>query len=33
MEAANQDVFLRVVGQGGDGNADPAYGVMALQVK
>jgi hypothetical protein len=24
VEAAKQDVFLRVVGQGSDGNADPA---------
>jgi hypothetical protein len=30
---AKQDVFLRVVGQNGDGNADPAYGSMSLQVK
>ena len=30
---AKQDVFLRVVGQGGDGAADPAFGVSSLQYK
>ncbi len=30
---AKQDVFLRVVGQGGDGAADPSYGGVALQLK
>jgi len=31
--AAKADVFLRVVGQGGDGNADPAYGTTALEAR
>ena len=30
---AKQDVFLRVVGLGGDGSEDPAFGVTALQYK
>jgi hypothetical protein len=30
---AKQDVFLRVVGQGGNGFSDPSYGTMTLQIK
>jgi len=30
---AKQDVFLRVVGQNGDGVADPGFGVSSLQYK
>lgn len=28
---AKQDVFLRIVGQNGDGVADPSYGITSLQ--
>jgi len=31
--AAKADVFLRVVGQNGDGSADPSYGTMALEAR
>lgn len=30
--AAQADVVLRVVGQGGNGTADPSYRIMALQL-
>jgi hypothetical protein len=30
---AKQDVFLRIVGLGGDGSEDPAFGVTSLQYK
>lgn len=30
---AKQDVFLRVVGDAGNANADPSYSSMALQLK
>lgn len=33
VAAARADVFLRVVGAGGDGVADPVFGTVVLQVR